>query len=372
MSMRFTILLLTVPLAAWAMQLPPDMEADRYLLQAENAIEEQDFERAKTTMDRILELQALHDLELPVQFSFRYAQVLERLGLYDEAMESATSYLTLAGRDGDFYREALQLINAAEAGKAAALEAAEAARVAAEAEAKAAAEAATRLAGEARMFDGMEFVWIPPGEFRMGSTSSETDDDEQPVTQVRISRGFWLGKYEVTQSAWQQVMGWDPSEFSGCGLCPVEQVSWYAALDFIQLLNAQTGTNLYRLPTEAEWEFAARAGTTADRYGDVDEVAWHWGNSDDRTQAVGLKAPNAWGLYDMLGNAWEWVADWYGAYPGNSLADPEGPATGTGRAIRGGGWNFPPSGARASNRAWEDEPGYRGNHIGFRLARTDH
>ena len=371
--MRLTILLLTAPAVALAVQLPPEMEADRFLLQAESAIEEQDFERAKTTMDQILELQAVHDLELPEQFSFRYAQVLERLGLYDAAMESVTRYLTSIGRDGEFYREALELLNDAEAAKAAAAEAAEAARVAAEAEARAAAEAAMRPAGEARMFDGMEFVWVPAGDFLMGSTSPEADDREQPVTQVRISRGFWLGKYEVTQAAWQRVMGTNPSDNAGCGQCPVEQVSWYDALDFIQLLNVQTGGNLYRLPTEAEWEYAARAGTTGNRYGNLDEVAWHGSNSDGRPHPVGQKAPNAWGLHDMLGNIWEWVADWYGPYPGGSVTDPQGPSFSSLRLIRGGGWNaFMAASVRVSYRARANDAGKRDSITGVRLARTSH
>ena len=331
MRMRLTILLLTVPVAALAVQLLPEMEADRFLLQAENAIEEQDFERAKTTMDRILELQAEHDLELPEQFPFRYGQVLERLGLYDGAMEAATRYLTLVGRDGEFYREALELLNAAEVGKADA----EAAAARAEADARAAAEAAQRSAGETQVFDSIEFVWVPAGQFQMGSTSSDSDDDERPVTRVRISRGFWLGKYEITQAEWQAVVGFNPSRFSTCGLCPVETVSWYDVQDFIERLNGQAGGNFYRLPTEAEWEYAARAGTTADRYGNVDAVAWHTGNSGERTHPVGEKLPNAWGLYDMLGNVWEWVEDWHGDYPGRFATDPRGPRSGSQRVHSG-------------------------------------
>ena len=115
-------------------------------------------------------------------------------------------------------------------------------------------------AGESRMFDGMEFVWVPAGAFRMGSTSSEAGSREQPVTQVRISRGFWMGKHEVTQAEWEGVMGTNPSEFSGCGQCPVETVSWDDAREFIGRLNGRAGGNRYRLPTEAEWEYAARAG----------------------------------------------------------------------------------------------------------------
>ena len=170
-----------------------------------------------------------------------------------------------------------------------------------------------RLTGVSRVFDGMEFVWVPPGEFRMGSTSSEADANEQPVTQVRISRGFWLGKYEVTQEEWQAVMGSNPSRFAGCGNCPVERVSWDDAQQFIQGLNAREGPAVYRLPTEAEWEYAARAGTTGDRYGNLDAIAWYGQNSGGRTHPVGGKPPNAWGLHDMLGSVWEWVHDWYGA-----------------------------------------------------------
>ena len=342
------------------MQLPPEMEADRFLLQAETAIQEQDFQGAKTTMDRILELQAEHDLELPEQFSFRYAQVLNRFGLYDEAMETVTRYLTRVGRDGEFYREALELLNDAEAAKAAAA-----------ADAEAAAEAARRPAGETREFDGMEFAWVPAGEFRMGSTSSEAENDEQPVTQVRITRGFWLGKYEVTQAAWQRVMGTNPSDNDGCGQCPVEQVSWNDAQDFIRRLNGRAGENRYRLPTEAEWEYAARAGTTGDRYGILDAIAWCvWENGGLATQPVAQKAPNAWQLYDMLGNVWEWVADWHGNYLGGTVTDIHGPASGLSRVYRGGG-SWPGSTfCRASSRAHQS-PSERGDVLGFRLLRTD-
>ena len=176
---------------------------------------------------------------------------------------------------------------------------------------------------------GMEFVWIPPGEFRMGSTSSEANNNERPVTEVRISAGFWLGKYEVTQSEWESVMDSNPSRFSGCPRCPVERVSWEDVQGFIRRLNSQEGREVYRLPTEAEWEYAARAGTAGDRYGNLDAIAWYGENSGNRTQPVGGKTPNAWGLHDMLGNVWEWVEDWYGDYPGGSVTDPRGPGSGS-------------------------------------------
>ena len=336
-------------------QLPPEIEADRFLLQVETAIQEQDVQGAKTTIDRILELQAAHDLELPEQFSFQYAQVLERLGLYDEAMETVTRYLTRVGRAGEFYREALALLNDAESAKATSIEAA--------------AEAARRPAGESRVFDGMEFVWVPAGEFRMGSKSSEAFSNEQPVTQVRISRGFWLGQHEVTQAEWQGVMGTNPSRFNECGMdCPADSVSWGDTQEFIANLNEIEGAGRYRLPTEAEWEYAARAGTTGVRYGNVDAIAWH--DAPGATHPVGQKAPNAWGLYDMLGNVEEWVADWYGDYPGGVVTDPPGPGAGSYRLHRGSSWANPARDVRASHRSY-NRPVTRSMTTGFRLLRTE-
>ncbi len=235
------------------------------------------------------------------------------------------------------------------------------------------ADAATR-AGETRVFDGMEFVWVPAGEFQMGSTIAEASDWEQPVTQVRISRGFWLGQHEVTQAEWQGVMGSNPSYFDECGRsCPVEQVSWNDTQEFIGSLNARSGGNRYRLPTEAEWEYAARAGTTGDRYGNVDAIAWFIENSGDGPLPVGGKAANAWGLHDMLGNVWEWVEDWYGDYPGGVVTDPRGPGSGTLRVLRGGSWFDFGGVCRASVRFYLS-PGERarGSGIqGFRLLRTE-
>ena len=205
---------LALPAAGTAV---PEIQADRYLLQADEQIEKRECRAAKEAMDRILELGRQHGLELPEGFYFRYAQVLERVEHYDEAIEFVKRFLTLAGRDGTHFRDALQLLNAAEAAKAAALEAAEAATKRVE---------AARRSLEA-VIAGMEFGRIPAGEFRMGSTSAEADSDERPVTRVRISRAFELGKYEVTQAEWEAVMGSNPSRFDECGPdCPEEGVSW--------------------------------------------------------------------------------------------------------------------------------------------------
>ena len=191
---------------------------------------------------------------------------------------------------------------------------------------------------EVRNSVGMEFVRIPAGEFRMGSASPEALSwREQPVTQVRISRSFDLGKYEVTQGQRATVMRGNPSFFDACGLdCPVEQVSWEDAQEFIRRLNAMDGAGTYRLPTETEWEYAARAGTTGDRYAaNLGAIAWYHENSGDRTHPVGGKAANAFGLHDMLGNVLEWAQK-----------------------------------TRSSDRNF-DIPGIRPYSLGFRLLRTE-
>ena len=219
---------------------------------------------------------------------------------------------------------------------------------------------------------GMEFVLVPAGEFQMGSTSPEAGSDERPVTRVRLSEDFWIGKHEVTQGQWEAVMGDNPSSFSTCGSdCPVESVSWNDVQEFVQKLNEKEGGERYRLPTEAEWEYAARAGTSGDRYSDnLDGIAWYTDNSDRRTHPVGQKAANAWGLHDMLGNVWEWVQDWYGGYPGGAVTDPAGPATGSARVSRGGGWGCYAGDCRAPDRL-NRSPGSRGSGLGFRLLRTE-
>ena len=224
--------------------------------------------------------------------------------------------------------------------------------------------------GDLRIFDGMEFVWVPAGEFRMGSTGRFAGSDESPVTRVRISRGFWLGKYEVTQRQWQAVMRRNPSHFRNCGRdCPVERVSWNEVQSLIGRLNARSGGRRYRLPTEAEWEYAARAGTTgAYYYGNLNVIAWHRGNSGRRTHPVGRKAPNGLKLHDMLGNVWEWVGDRKGKYPGGTVTNPAGPGSGAGRVYRGGSWHESSGHCRSANRD-ELSPSGRLDVLGFRLLR---
>ena len=222
---------------------------------------------------------------------------------------------------------------------------------------------------------GMEFVLVPAGEFDMGSTSEEAFSDEQPVTRVRISSGFYLGKHEVTHEEWEAVMGSNPSHFANCGPdCPVEQVSWNDVQVFIQRLNEREGSSKYRLPTEAEWEYAARAGTKGDRYdSDLGTIAWYEGNSGGTPHPVGQKRANAFGLHDTLGNVEEWVHDWHGEYPGGTVTDPTDPSTGSGRVTRGGGWRSAMNDDgvyRASARIVGDPDRHDYYALGFRLAMT--
>ena len=218
---------------------------------------------------------------------------------------------------------------------------------------------------------GMEFVRIPAGEFLMGSNSPDAEASEQPVTRVLISRAFDLGKYEVTQGQWEAVMGSNPSRFDACGSdCPVETVSWEDAREFIRRLNAMDGEGTYRLPTEAEWEYSARAVTAGDRdAADLDAIAWCGEISADRTHPVGGKTPNAFGLHDMIGNVYEWVEDRYGPYPGEAVTDPEGAGSGSMRVFRGGCWYYSVRNCRSSYRGYDVAGGQHG-FLGFRVLRT--
>lgn len=212
---------------------------------------------------------------------------------------------------------------------------------------------------------GMEFMEIPAGEFQMGSTQSE---DEKPVHKVKISEVFYLGKYEVTQAEWQAVMGNNPSSFKGDRL-PVESVSWNDCQEFLKKLNAKKDGYTYRLPSEVEWEYACRAGTTGDYAGNLDEMAWYASNSGDKTHPVGQKKPNAWGLHDMHGNVYEWCQDWYqGSYDGaptNSIAWESG-SDKQFRVLRGGSWFVDARDCRSVHRG-RLIPEYRDGNFGFRV-----
>ena len=211
---------------------------------------------------------------------------------------------------------------------------------------------------------GMEFVSIPAGSFEMGSTAN---DDEKPVHTVKISQGFLMGKYEVTRGQWEGVMGNNPRSFIKCGKdCPVEDVSWDDAKEFIAKLNAKNDGFVYSLPSEAQWEYAARAGTMGDYYGNLDDIAWYGNNSGSTMHPVGKKQPNAFGLYDMSGNVWEWCEDWYGIYSGGNQTDPKGASSGEYRVFRGGGSNDLGAYSRSAYRGRSAAVAH-GSGFGFRV-----
>jgi len=211
----------------------------------------------------------------------------------------------------------------------------------------------------------IDMVEIPAGSFIMGSERGW--HDERPARRVRIS-SFYIGRTEVTQGLWRKIMAYNPSINQLGDDYPVDSVSWEDIKEFMARLNSRTGRN-YRLPTEAEWEYACRAGSTEDRYGNLDAVAWYGGNSGGSPHPVGRKAANAFGLHDMLGNVWEWCADWYEEdyYIRAPDKDPAGPKIGFRRVNRGGSWYFDSSDIRASLRR-NDYPELRHPRLGFRLA----
>jgi formylglycine-generating enzyme required for sulfatase activity len=236
---------------------------------------------------------------------------------------------------------------------------------------------------------GMEFVLIPAGSFEMGTPPDERFRDPDEIQhRVTLSKPFYMQITEVTQGQWKSLMGSNPSHSARCGdLCPVERVSWTDSQRFIEKLNRK-GEGTYRLPTEAEWEYASRAGTTG---------MFHWGNVVDCTKAMfdnttrrgtnrcashvhtrGFRPdspapvksydPNPWGLFDMQGHVWEWCQDWYGPYPGESVTDPKGPESGDAKVRRGGSWFRFGTFCRAGNRN-RSHPGSRYSTTGFRVVR---
>lgn len=215
-------------------------------------------------------------------------------------------------------------------------------------------------------------VAVDGGTFTMGATpeqGSDAYDSEKPAHQVTLS-GYSIGQTEVTQELWQAVMGSNPSCFTGNLQRPVEGVSWNDCQTFISKLNQMTGKN-FRLPTEAEWEHAARGGNQSRGYkyagsNNIDEVAWYWDNSGSTSHSVATKAPNELGLYDMSGNVYEWCQDWYGSYSSDAQTNPTGPASGSGRVSRGGSWSGNAN-CRVSFR-YCYTPSFASNILGLRLA----
>ena len=242
----------------------------------------------------------------------------------------------------------------------------------------------------------IELVWIPPGEFTMGSPESEESRsvDEGPQTKVTLSRGFWLGKCELTQAQWKALGGTSIKKLFArfCAQTPAPQgetwtfpgeddnrpmsyMTWEDAIEICRKLTQQERAAgrlpedwSYTLPTEAQWEYACRAGTTGAYAGELDAMAWYIGNSGNLTHPVAKKQPNAWGLYDMHGNVWEWCRDWYAdRLPGGAATDPVGAPSGTDHVLRGGSGGYPADYCRSALRYW-GAPGFCSSFVGFRLA----
>ncbi len=239
-------------------------------------------------------------------------------------------------------------------------------------------------------FTSMEFVLIPAGKFLMGIPDAEKiRDEDAPLHPVRISKDFFIGKYEVTQGQWLAIMNENPSKFQDCGLdCPVENVNWFEVQEFIKRLNQTVAETTsaeikFRLPAEAEWEYACRAGTEtpfstgqnlttgqANYDGNYPYPNFPAGIYRDSPVKVGSFPPNPWGVYDMHGNVWEWCQDWYCPYPANEVVDPVGNCDSGKRVIRGGSWYFNAESAR-SGRRYTHSPEDRGPSLGFRLVREN-
>ena len=357
---------------AVALDLPPDVRADQYLLEATEALEQGD---PKTAIRAFEKIEAL-DTEPPVEFLFFYGKLLvENSPAVDGVRKGHAllkQFVINVEKASEHYRPTLKLLSVAERK----IEAAERRRIE---EAKRQAEAQQRAVKFKELLPShlkQQMVAVPGGTFTMGCTEDQggCNDNEKPVHQVRVS-SFLLSKYEVTQDLWEAVMGENPSYFEGCGQCPVEQVSWDDIQVFLEKLNAVTGEQ-YRLPTEAEWEYAARGGQRSRGYqyagsDALDTVAWYDENSGDKTHPVGQKAANELGVYDMSGNVWEWVQDcWNRSYRG---APSDGSAWTIGicgqRVLRGGSWDFNPFYLRFAYRI-RLGTGFRVDDGGFRVART--
>jgi len=231
--------------------------------------------------------------------------------------------------------------------------------------------------GVSSLLDGTGLVRVPPGEFQMGSTTG--NPDEQPVHRVRITKPFEIAKYEITQAQWENVMRdahmkpdykTNFSNFQGPNL-PVESVTWDEVIEFLKRLNDRDPGHNWRLPTEAEWEYASLGGAARKAVTNLNAVAWYEENANKQTQPVGTKQPNSIGLYDMFGNVAEWVQDWYARdyYEQSPPADPQGPEMGSYRVYRGGCWFDPVKNLRASYRGF-DLPSNKVYNVGFRVVRT--
>ena len=337
-------------------ELSPTIQVDILINSAKNDMEAEKWDDVVNSFKKTIDL----GINLPGEFHYLYGKALLKTGNYDDSLSSLSNYLTLVGREGEYFEDAITLIVEA--------------KNKFDEEKRRVIESEHQLTKSARETeDGM--VHIQGGCFDMGDIFDTGDSDEKPVHMVCVG-DFYLGKTEVTQKQWVDITGHNPSKFQ-CEDCPVERVSWYDVQDFIKKLNEKTDTN-YRLPTEAEWEYAARSGGGKEQWvgtnnvEKIGEYAWYGLNAEGSTHAAAGKLPNAIGLYDMMGNVWEWCSDWYDMhyYKIHPSKDPHGHSEDTNHVLRGGGWRSKDKGLRTTNRNGFDPASKKFSDIGFRLARS--
>ena len=379
--MRTTLTLACVILSlcycgmAMSQDLPDDILADQYLLEARKALESGEPQTARRAFEKIEAL----DTEPPLEFYFFFGKLLVRHGTtVDDVRQGQASlkqFVVNIEKNSEYYRPTLELLSVAgkTIEKAEQLQMEEAKRQAAAQE-----RAATLKDLMPSLLENLkqQMVTVQGGTFTMGCTEEQSscDDDEMPVRQVQV-KNFKISKYEVTQELWEAVMGKNPSKFRNCPRCPVENVGWDATKLFLKKLNALTGEH-YRLPTDAEWEYAARGGQKSQAHlyvgsDDLDSVAWYDKNSGNRVHRIGQKQPNGLGLYDMSGNVWEWVEDcWNKKFPGPQADGSAWKSRNCARhMLRGGAWTSYPRYLRSSNRYWNLSAFLR-DDVGFRLVAT--
>jgi formylglycine-generating enzyme required for sulfatase activity len=337
-------------------ELSSEVQVDMLMKAATMDLEAQRWVGAVESLEKAAKL----GVKLPGEFHFLYGKSLFKTGSYEHALSSLTNYLTLAGRDGAFYEKAITLV------------------VKAENKQKEEIRRRSELKHQQAEDDSKNeygMVLLQGGCFDMGDIFDRGSVDEKPVHTVCVS-GFYLGKTEVTQKQWEDIVGYNPSKFK-CDDCPVERVSWQDVQDFIKKLNKKTGMH-YRLPTEAEWEYAARSGGLKEQWAGtnddekIEEYIWYGFTAEGRTHSVAGKTPNAIGLYDMMGNVWEWCSDRYDKkyYETSTSKDPQGPSEGKNRVLRGGGWRSKNKGLRTTDRNDFIPTSKKFSDIGFRLARN--
>lgn len=360
---------------AVSQDLPDDILADQYLLEAKKALANGEPQTARRAFGKIEAL----DTEPPLEFFFYYGKLLVEYGTAEDDVHQGQAllkqFVVNIAKDSEHYMPTLELLSVAR-GKIEKTERQRAEEATRQAAAQQRAAKLKELLPSLLENLKQQMVTVPGGTFTMGCTEEQSscDDDEKPVRQVQVS-SFSIGKYEVTQDLWEAVMGKNPSKFRNCPRCPVAHVGWDEAKMFLKELNALTGER-YRLPTDAEWEYAARGGPKSQAHlyvgsDDLDSVAWYDKNSGDKVHRVGQKQPNGLGLYDMSGNVWEWVEDcWNKKYPGPPADGSAWKSRDCSRhMLRGGAWSSYPRYLRSSNR-YRELSSFLRYDVGFRLVGT--